>query len=113
MYPPDMFMVLAMVNIATNLARSSQSRNFCIITLYRVVCLGRFPQFVTASIVANFLDVEVTLLHFMQRWYVSGDVECFKGLHLPLALLAIAVVVACFLAIPFAALVTSRQVRIM
>ena len=47
---------------------------------------------------------------WLQRWYVNGDVECFKGLHLPLALLAIIILLACILAIPFTAIIGSKKV---
>lgn len=47
----------------------------------------------------------------MQRWYVNGDVACYRGLHLPLALLAIIVLVASFMAIPFTAFIAIKKVK--
>ena len=35
-----------------------------------------------------------------QRWFINGEVSCFTGPHLPLALLAMAVLLLCFLLIP-------------
>ena len=37
---------------------------------------------------------------FIQRWYVSGGVECFTGWHIPLAVLAVAVLALCVALVP-------------
>ena len=47
---------------------------------------------------------------YMQRWYVCGDVECFKGYHLPLALLAIITLAFCVLIIPVTAAIALKKV---
>lgn len=43
---------------------------------------------------------------------MSGDIECYRESHLPLALLAIAVLLVCFLAIPLTALLTTNKVPV-
>ena len=43
------------------------------------------------------------------RWYINGDIECFKGGHLPLALLAIAVLLLALLLIPLCALIAFQK----
>ena len=32
---------------------------------------------------------------YIQRWFVDGSVKCFRGGHLPLALVAMAVLAMC------------------
>ena len=32
---------------------------------------------------------------FLQRWFVSGETECFSGAHIPLGLLAIVMLLVC------------------
>ena len=43
------------------------------------------------------------------RWYISGNIECFKGGHLPLALLAITVLLLAVLLIPLCALIAFQK----
>ena len=43
---------------------------------------------------------------------MSGDVECFRGAHLPLAIFAILVLLVCFLAIPFTAVIATVKVYV-
>ena len=43
--------------------------------------------------------------HYLQRWFVSGNTVCFTGGHVPLALLAIAVLVVCVALVPLAGIV--------
>ena len=43
------------------------------------------------------------------RWFINGDIECFKGGHLPLALLAITVLLIAPLLIPLTVLITQRK----
>ena len=43
------------------------------------------------------------------RWFINGDIECFKGGHLPLALLAITVLLIALLLIPLTVLITQRK----
>lgn len=35
-----------------------------------------------------------------QRWYVNGDIRCFTGGHVPLAMFAILILALCLLIIP-------------
>ena len=46
------------------------------------------------------------------RWYINGDIECFKGGHLPLALLAITVLLLALLLIPLCALITFEKLPV-
>ena len=48
-------------------------------------------------------------LSVWQRWFISGEVPCFTGPHLPLALLAMAVLFLCFLLIPLT-IITSLDI---
>ena len=41
-----------------------------------------------------------------QRWFINGEVPCFTGPHLPLALLAMAVLLVCFLLIPLTMIIS-------
>ena len=41
-----------------------------------------------------------------QRWFINGEVSCFTGPHLPLALLAMAVLLLCFLLIPLTTIIS-------
>ena len=41
-----------------------------------------------------------------QRWFINGEVPCFTGPHLPLALLAMAVLLLCFLLIPLTTIIS-------
>ena len=43
---------------------------------------------------------------------MSGDVECFQGGHLGVALLAIVVLLICILLIPVTFLITSKAVKV-
>lgn len=43
---------------------------------------------------------------YFQRWFIDGEVHCFTGGHLPLALLAMAVLLLCFLLIPLTIIVS-------
>ena len=43
----------------------------------------------------------LAIVYFLlQRWYVSGDIQCFTGGHIPLALLAILMLALCVFLIP-------------
>ena len=44
-----------------------------------------------------------------QRWYIDGTVECFAGEHIPLAIVAIVVLVFCGLSIVFLAAVVKNK----
>ena len=44
-----------------------------------------------------------------RRWFINGDIECFKGGHLPLALLAITLLLIALLLIPLTVLITQRK----
>ena len=46
------------------------------------------------------------LHNYRSRWYVNGNVECFRGGHAPLAILAILVLLFAVLLIPFIAVVS-------
>ena len=43
------------------------------------------------------------------RWFINGDIECFKGGHLPLALLAITLLLIALFLIPLTVLITQRK----
>ena len=74
----------------------------------------------TTSAVSDVWDrkkVTLVLMNFPslpQRWYVNGEVKCFTGGHIPLALLAILVLLAAALLIPLTAVLSTgpwRKVR--
>ena len=43
------------------------------------------------------------------RWYIDGDIECFKGGHLPLALLAITVLLVALLLMPLSIIIALQK----
>ena len=45
----------------------------------------------------------------LQRWFVNGNIGCFTGWHIPLALLAIAVLAVTVLLIPVIGLISLKQ----
>ena len=47
----------------------------------------------------------------LQRWFVNGEVECFTGSHIALALLAILVLLTALLLLPLSVLVTTMPWR--
>ena len=47
----------------------------------------------------------------MQVWFINGDVECFTGGHTPLALLAMLVLLFCFLFIPLCCILAMLKVE--
>ena len=44
-----------------------------------------------------------------RRWFINGDIECFKGGHLPLALLAITVLLIALLLAPLTVVITQQK----
>ena len=46
---------------------------------------------------------------YLQRWIVSGNIECFTGWHAPLALLAIVVLVVTVALVPLVGLISVKQ----
>lgn len=47
----------------------------------------------------------------LQRWHVNGEVQCFSGGHIGLALLAIVVLLAAVLMIPLIVLVATGKLK--
>ena len=43
------------------------------------------------------------------RWYINGDIECFTGSHLPLAFVAIFILLIALFLVPLTALITRRK----
>ena len=48
----------------------------------------------------------------MQRWFVDGEVQCFTGGHLPLALVAIVILLICALAIIFVFVAAVKEFQV-
>ena len=46
----------------------------------------------------------------VQVWYVSGEIKCFTGGHISLALLAILVLLFCALLIPLSGILATIEV---
>ena len=44
-----------------------------------------------------------------RRWFINGDIECFKGGHLPLALLAITLLLIALLLAPLTVVITQQK----
>ena len=54
----------------------------------------------------------IIMSHFLcQRWYISGGVECFTGWHIPLAVLAVAVLALCVGLVPLAICAALNKVK--
>ena len=51
-------------------------------------------------------------LFFMQRWFVDGSVKCFTGGHLPLAIMAILILMFYILLIIFVTAVVLKKVKV-
>ena len=49
----------------------------------------------------------------MQRWFVDGEVQCFAGGHLPLALVAIVILLICALAIMFVFVTAVKEFQVL
>ena len=54
----------------------------------------------------------VSAFYIMQRWYVDGTVECYVKEHLPLAALAILMLLFCAFMILFMAAVVKRKIKV-
>ena len=50
--------------------------------------------------------------HNPQRWFVDGNIECFTGGHIPLSLLAIAVLVLTVTLVPLIGLISTKRILI-
>ena len=48
-------------------------------------------------------------IFFLQQWYVNGEIECFSGSHITLAILAILVLIAALLVLLFLVLETKKK----
>ena len=55
-------------------------------------------------------QIHSTYTPFLQRWYVNGEIECFSGSHMALAVLATLVLMAA-LAVTVLMLVANRKWR--
>jgi hypothetical protein len=53
--------------------------------------------------------VTIVTLIPAQRWFVNGNIGCFTGWHIPLALLAIAVLVMAVLLVPLVCLISLKH----
>ena len=49
---------------------------------------------------------------FMQRWFVDGSVKCFTGGHLPLAIVAILILILYMLLIIFVTAVVFKRIKV-
>ena len=47
-----------------------------------------------------------------QRWFINGEISCFSGSHLPLALLAMTVLLLCFLLIPLTIAISVNTLKV-
>ena len=53
------------------------------------------------------------LLHILlQRWFVDGTVKCFEGGHLPLAILAMRILIFYVLIVSFIIAVVLRKIKV-
>ena len=52
------------------------------------------------------------IIIIMQRWFLSGEMECFAGGHVPLALLAIVTLLLCFLLVPVTLVVSLNLFKV-
>lgn len=59
-----------------------------------------------------YLNVSFSSTLSLQRWFLNGQVKCFTGGHLPLALLAILVLLVCLALIPLTAAVATERLRV-
>ena len=60
-------------------------------------------------IIVYYLSVNDSIIS--QRWYVNGEIECFTGGHIPLALLAIIVLLGTLFILPFIVLVATGKLK--
>ena len=49
---------------------------------------------------------------FMQRWFVDGSVKCFTGGHLPLAIVAILILMFYILLIAFVTATAMKKIKV-
>ena len=49
---------------------------------------------------------------FIQRWYVNGTMECFGNEHIPLATVAILVLILSVLVVIFMAAIVMRKIKV-
>lgn len=52
------------------------------------------------------------VVNIEQRWFVDGETQCFTGGHLPLAVVAVIVLLICTGAIPFAAIIAVKEFEV-
>ena len=66
-------------------------------------------QTTSVSIIVHYLSVNDSII--FQRWYVNGEIECFSGGHIALALLAIIVLLGTLFILPFIVLVATGKLK--
>ena len=49
---------------------------------------------------------------FLQRWFVDGSVQCFTGSHLPLAIVAMLILICYILLIIFVTAVVLKKIEV-
>ena len=52
------------------------------------------------------------MLFIIQRWFVDGSVKCFTGGHLPLAIMAILILMLYMLLIVFVTAVVLKKIKV-
>lgn len=62
------------------------------------------------SSVYMYVVIQLMVGMCVQIWYVSGEIKCFTGGHVPLALLAILVLLCCALFIPLSGFLATIEV---
>ena len=49
---------------------------------------------------------------FIQRWFIDGSVKCFAGGHLPLAIMAMLILIFYVLLIIFAIAIAMKKIKV-
>ena len=87
-------------------------------TVYTSMTILNCPSIITdnnneqttfVSIIVHYLSVNDSMI--FQRWYVNGEIECFSGGHITLALLAIIVLLGTLFILPFIVLVGTGKLN--
>ena len=57
-------------------------------------------------------DVLLLCIYMLQRWFVDGTVKCFTGGHLPLAIVAILILIVYVLLVTFVIALILKKIKV-